>query len=108
VKSDPLIAVAKTDLLVGVVPCEPSLLGHPVAAEDELIQIRRYMYLMPYVPFAYRERDGSNAFNEHVLVVGCLDGLELGRSYLLKVLFRESAPSDCHTTTGIDERWYRS
>ena len=54
VKSDPLIAVAKTDLLVGVVPCEPSLLGHPVTTEDELIQIGRYMNLMPYVPLAYR------------------------------------------------------
>jgi len=41
-----------------------------------------------------------------MLVVGRLDGLELGRSYLPIVLFRESAPSDCNTTTGIDERWY--
>jgi len=24
------------------------------------------------------------------------------------VLFRESAPGDCHITTGIDECWYRS
>jgi len=60
---------------------------------------------MPYVPLAYREHDGSNAFDEHVLVVGCLDGLELGRSYLPMVLLRESAPSDCRITTGIDERW---
>ena len=36
------------------------------------------MYLVPYVPLAYRERDGSYAFNEHMLVVGRIDGLELG------------------------------
>jgi len=41
-----------------------------------------------------------------MLVVDRLDGLELGRSYLPTVLFRESAPGDCHITTGIDERWY--
>ena len=94
--------------MVSVVPCEPSPLGHPVSAKDELIQIGCYMYFMPYVPFAHRERDGCNAFNEHVLIVGRFDGLELGRSYLPMVLFRESAPSDCHITTGNDERWYRS
>jgi len=57
VKSDPLVAVSETDLLVCVVPCEPSLLGHPVAPEDELVQIGRCVYLMPYATFVYRERN---------------------------------------------------
>ena len=37
VKSDPLVAVSKTDLVVGVVPYEPSLLSHPVTADNELM-----------------------------------------------------------------------
>ena len=51
-KSDPLVAVSEMDLLVCIVPFEHSLLSHPVAPEDELVQIGRYVYLMPYAPFA--------------------------------------------------------
>ena len=37
VKSDPFVAVTKADLVVGVIPCEHSLLGHPVADDDKLV-----------------------------------------------------------------------
>ena len=105
-KSDPVVVVSETDLLVCVVPCEPSLLSHPVAPEDELVQIGRYVYLMPYAPFAYREQNVSDSFDEHVLVVGNLDGLKLGRPYLPMMLLCERAPCDGHVATDIDERWY--
>jgi len=108
VQSDPLVAVSETDLLVCVVPCEPSLLGHPVAPEDEFVQIGCYVYLMPYSPFAYRERNVSDSLDEHVLVVGSLNGLKLARPYLLMVLLSERAPGDGHIATGIDERLYWS
>jgi len=61
------------------------------------------MYLMPYAPFAYRERNVSDSLDEHVLVVGSLDGLELDRPYFLMVLLCERAPSDGHIATGIDK-----
>jgi len=79
--SDSLVAVSETDLFVCVVPCEPSLLGHPVAAEDELVQVGRYAYLMPYAPFAYRERNVIVSIDGHALVVGSLVGLELGNPF---------------------------
>jgi len=63
VNSEPIVAVSETDLLVCVVLCEPSLLSHPVAPEDELVQIGRYVYLMPYAPFAYREQNASDSEN---------------------------------------------
>ena len=68
----------------------------------------RYVYLMPYIPFAYHESYVNNAFDEHLLAIGSLNGLELSRLYLPMVLLRERAPSDGHITTGIDERWYGS
>ena len=64
--SDSLVAVSETDLFVCVVPCEPSLLGHPVAPKDELVQIGRYVYLMPYAPFVYRERNASAVSYTHL------------------------------------------
>ena len=64
------------------------------------------MYLVPYVPFAYCEIDGSNTFHEHLLAIGGLDGLELSMLYFPMVLLCERAPSDGHITTRIDERWY--
>jgi len=66
------------------------------------------MYLMPYAPFAYRERNVSDSLDEHVLVVGSLDGLELGRPYFPMVLLCERAPNDGYIATGIDKHWYRS
>jgi len=69
-KSDPLVAVSEANFIVGVVPYEPSLLSHPVAANNELVKIGRYVYLMPYVTFAHSEVNGGNAFDEHVLAIG--------------------------------------
>ena len=84
------------------------MLSHPVAPKDELVQIGRYVYLMPYAPFAYRERNVSDYLDEHVLVVGSLDGLKLGRPYLPMMLRCERASCDGHIATGVDERWCQS
>ena len=63
---------------------------------------------MPYILFAYHEIYSSNAFDEHLLAIGILNGLELSRWYLPMVLLRQRAPSDSHIIMGIDERWYGS
>ena len=62
------------------------------------------MYLMPYAPFAYRERNVSDSLDEHVLDLGSLDGLILGRLYRPMVLLCERASCDGHIATGIDQR----
>ena len=66
------------------------------------------MYLMPYAPSAYGERNVSDSLDEHVLVVGSLDGLKLGRPHLPMMLLCERPPCDDYIATGVDERWYRS
>jgi len=104
VKSDPLVAVSETDLLVCVVPCEPSCLAILSLPRMSSSRSGVVCYLMPYAPFAYRERNASDSLNEHVLVVGSLDGLKLGRPYLPMMLLCERAPCDGHIATGVDER----